>query len=908
VFKVIEFIKKRDGKKVRFESNKVNVAIKKAFLSQSMPNDKSADSLTDQVVKVIGSKSYKDIPTVENIQDIVENVLILNGYTDTAKAYILYRQKHKEIREEETIEKIKENKLSVKKEDGSLVPFNSVIIKNKVSNLIDGLSFIDIDGIVTEVSKTVYDQILIEEIDKSILNAVTLKIENHYNYSYLASRLVLNKLYKMGLGCDFSSKELSSLYKNKFEGYIDNGIAEGLLNPKLKEFDFDKISEAIEGSRDRNFQFLGLQTINDRYLLRTRKEDKVFELPQWMLMRVAMGLSLLEEEKEKYAIKFYEVLSKMLVLSSTPTLFNSGTTHSQMSSCYVNSAEDSIAGIFKTYSDCAKLSKWAGGIGTDWTQIRAKNAKIHGTNGESQGVIPFLKIYNDIALAVNQGGKRRGAMAAYLDMWHKDVEEFLELKKNTGDERRRAHDIHTACMIPDLFMKRVKENGKWTLFSPETVPDLLNSYGKKFNEKYEAYESQDLRGAKSVNAVDLWRKLLTMLYETGHPWITFKDSINVRNPQDHVGIVRSSNLCTEITLNTSENETAVCNLASINLSKMIEGKELDEELIKDTVVTAIRMLDNVIDNNFYPIPEAKDANLKHRAIGLGVMGYQDALYQLRIHFDSDENIEFADKSMEMVSYYAIMGSSLLAKERGQYKSYKGSKWDRGIFPLDSVKLLEEERGMSIPISKESRMDWEELKKQVAENGMRNSNCMAIAPTATIANIAGTTPCVEPTFKNIYMKENLSGNFVVVNKYLIDTLYEQGIWDSDILTKIKINNGSILGIDEISADIRNRYKETFEIDPKWILGAAAHRAKWIDQSASTNIFIKTTSGKVINDLYFMAWELGLKTTYYLRTLAASQVTKTAIIEKESIVKEKKEIEIKEQVKVCSISDPDCESCQ
>jgi len=893
---IIEYVIKRDGKKAEFDKVKIQSAINKAFLANGTGDANISKRLSEQVMQILESKFEDEIPSVEHIQDIVENVLILNNYVEISKSYIRYREKHKEIREKKTLDSIKEHRLRIRNHDNELEIFDPEKIKEYLKKIGEGLSKVDIKEIVDEVCKTIYNEITIKELYKAVLSAVNQRIEKHYNYSYFAARIILNQDYKDVLGVRIFSEDLKAKYKKGFKEYIKKGVDEELLNPKLLDFDLEKISEKIESDRDLNFFYLGLQTIHDRYLIRSRKNKEILELPQWLWMRVAMGMALKEKEREKYAIEFYDKLSRLLVVSSTPTLFNSGTIRSQMSSCYVNTVDDSIHGIFKNYSDCGHLSKWAGGIGTDWTPVRAKGAKIFGTNGESQGIIPFIKIYNDVALAVNQGGKRRGAMAAYLEIWHRDIEEFLELKKNTGDERRRAHDIHTACMVNDLFMKRVKEKGKWTLFSPDTVNGLNELYGKEFEEKYIEFESKDTYGKKTVDAVELWRKLLTMLYETGHPWIVFKEPINVRNPQDHKGIIRSSNLCTEITLNTSKEETAVCNLASLNLGRMIKDKKLNEELIKETVTTAMRMLDNVIDNNFYPIPEAENSNLKHRPVGLGLMGYQDALYQIGIDFDSDENLDFADNSMEMISYYSILASSNLAKERGSYESYKDSKWDRGILPDDTIDLLEKERGEKIEVSRETKMDWSTVRSNIKEHGMRNSNCMAIAPTATISNIAGTTPCVEPTYKNIYMKENLSGNFVVINRKLIDALEKEGLWNNEILTKIKINNGSIVEIDEIPAELRRMFKETFEIDSRWIINAAARRARWIDQSASTNLFIKTTSGKTISDLYMLAWRTGLKTTYYLRSLAASQVTKTVSLDTEK------------EVKVCSILDPDCESCQ
>ena len=614
---------------------------------------------------------------------------------------------------------------------------------------------------------------------------------------------------------------------------------------------------------------------------------------------------------QAHAISFYNCLSQLFVVSSTPTLFNSGTCHSQMSSCYLNTVMDNLTHIFKVHGDNAQLSKYAGGIGTDWTNVRATNAFIKGTNGKSQGIIPFLKIFNDVALAVNQGGKRRGAMCAYLEVWHRDLEEFLEAKKNTGDERRRLHDVNTACWIPDLFMQRVQEGGSWTLFSPSDVPDLHDLTGAAFKKRYEEYEQQSIIGSKKVDALTLWRKMLTMLFETGHPWITFKDPCNIRSPQDHCGRVHSSNLCTEITLNTNETETAVCNLASVNLARMLnaEGTGLDEKRLSESVATAMRMLDNVIDNNFYPTAEARNSNLQHRPVGLGLMGYADCLYQLGISFDSKENVAFADESMELISYHAILASSRLAKERGSYESYKGSKWERGMLPLDTLDELEKERGEKIEVNRSSKQDWAPVREHIKKHGMRNSNCMAIAPTATISNIAGCMPCTEPAFKNIYMKENLSGSFIVINRHLVADLEAAGLWNETTLAKIKIANGSIADIADIPQEIKNKYKEVFEIDPEWIVAAASVRSKWIDQSASTNIFLGKPSGKTLHDTYFAAWRMGLKTTYYLRTLAVTQVQKTTTVP----VANKKPLETEKVAavstgKMCKLNDPDCEACQ
>jgi ribonucleoside-diphosphate reductase alpha chain len=880
--KKVRSIKKRNGEIVPFDADKIYIVIKKAFLAYNLSNDTIFKTLQQGVINVVETKySTDEVPTVEQIQDIVELVMISQGFTEVARGFMAYRVKHKAMREEKTRSMIEASKLYITKTDGRKVIFDPQSVQNRLTKLAIGLEKISIHEVVEEVCKTVYDGIKADEVEMLILNCVKARIEEHYDYSYLSSRFVVDQLYQSVLNVPFYSDNLETMYQHKFENYINKGVELGLISPKLKEFDLQKISQGLVSSRDLLLMYLGMQTIKDRYLLKTRqKPQKIFELPQWLWMRVAMGLALKEENKEDKAIEFYNVLSQMYAVSSTPTLFNSGTTHSQMSSCYLNTVEDSLTGIFKNYSDCAQLSKWAGGIGTDWTYVRAKGSKIRGTNGESQGIIPFIKIYNDVALAVNQGGKRRGAMAAYLEVWHSDIHEFLELRKNTGDERRRAHDIHTAAYVCDLFMKRVKEKGKWTLFSPCKVKDLHDLYGKEFEDRYEWYEQQNLEGAKTVDAATLWKKILTMLFETGHPWITYKDTINIRSPQDHVGVIHNSNLCTEITLNTSAQETAVCNLGSLNLSRMIKNGEIDEELVKKTVFTMIRMLDNVVDNNFYPTTEAKASNMRHRPIGLGVMGYQDALYQLNIDFDSAENIDFADRSMEMISYYAILASSNLAKERGAYESFKGSKWDRGILPLDTLDLLEKERGQKVKVNRTSRMDWDSLRSQVQENGMRNSNTMAIAPTATIANITGVVPCVEPIYKNIYMKENLSGNFVVINKYLVDALESRGNWTKEILNQIKLNDGSIANVKGVPETVKRRFKEVFEIDPVWVIECAARRSKWIDQSASTNIFLKTTSGKVVSDIYNLVWEMGIKTTYYLRTLAATQVMKTVQSESES----------------------------
>ena len=910
--RTLESIITRNGQPVPFDEKRIFIAIEKAFLSENITNPEQISSLTHQVVTTLDRASESGPVSVELVQDTVEEILMSSNLHKVAKNYILYRQAHTQKRQERVLTSIKDKTLEVKVSETETIIFNPASIEENLRQLTPDLMRVSIAELVEAVTKQIYNRIPQKEIDTLVLSAARDRIELHYEYAFLASRISLNNLYLSIVGDRFNSDTIEQSYRINFADFINKGVALDMLNPELATFDMEKISAAIEPDRDKLFLYLGTQIVMDRYLLRDRTTaHTIYELPQWFWMRVAMGLSIKEDNREERAIEFYGILSKLDLVSSTPTLFNSGTTHSQMSSCYLNIADDSLDGIFKLYSDNAQLSKWAGGIGSDWTNIRATGSEIHGTNGTSQGVIPFIKIFNDVALAVNQGGKRKGAMCAYMEVWHLDYEQFLELKKNTGDERRRAHDINTASWIPDLFMKRVQNNETWTLFCPSDVPELHDLYGKEFEEKYIEYERKGLPRAKQVVASDIWRKMLTMLYETGHPWITFKDAANVRNPQDHAGVIHSSNLCTEITLNTSKDETAVCNLASINLAHMITDGKLDEEKIKKTVDIGIRMLDNVIDNNFYPTIEAERANFKHRAVGLGMMGYQDALYKMNIFFDSEENLNFADESMEMVSYYAILASSKLAKERGTYQSYAGSKWDRGLMPVDTLDILEENRGQKLKIDRNEKMDWSAVRAHVKEFGMRNSNTMAIAPTATISNISGVYPCIEPAFKNIYMKENLSGNFIVMNKYLIDDLEKMGLWDEETIRKIKLHDGSISSLTELPVSITRKYKETFEIDMQWIVGCSAKRSKWIDQSASTNIFMATKSGKALSDVYMLAWEMGLKTTYYLRTLGASQVTKATVgaTESKGNKPENETVAVTAPaVNVCSILDPECEACQ
>lgn len=911
---MISQIRRRTGECVDFELVKIQKAIFGAAQEVERGDQAFAKALSEEVFKLLHEKFGAAIPGVEDIQDTVEEVLIKNGEVAVSRAFIVYRERRKQERKEhyqDILTKMKKHEIMVKHSDGSSEMFDMSKILQSVQSAADGLKKVNKELIVMDACKSLYPGVSVREIETAVINSAKGKIERHPEYSFVSARLLLQQMYKEVFASsgkhDF--KEVSKKYISDFSDYLQKGVDFEILSPELQTFDLKKIEAALCPERDFLFQFLGAQTFYDRYLLKDRASvQSIFELPQWLWMRVAMGLALSEkkEDREDRAIEFYNVLSQFLFISSTPTLFNSGTTHSQMSSCYLNTVEDSITGIFKSYADNAQLSKWAGGIGTDWTPVRSKNARIHGTNGSSQGVIPFLKIFNDTALAVNQGGKRKGAMCAYLEVWHGDVEEFLDARKNTGDERRRLHDVNTALWIPDLFMKRVQENGMWTLFSPADVPGLHDAYGKDFEEMYVKYENEKLDLSRQIEAKTLWRKMLTMLYETGHPWITFKDPANVRNPQSHVGVIHNSNLCTEIMLNTSKEETAVCNLGSVNLSRMIIDKKLNEALIKKTVATGMRMLDNVVDTNFYPIPEAEYSNKKHRPIGLGMMGYQEALYQMDISFESQENLQFADESMEMISYYSIFASSQIAKEKGSYSSFPGSKWDQGILPYDTVDLYENSRNVPVICNRQQKLDWSIVKDHIAEHGMRNALCMAIAPTATISNIAGTTPCTEPTYKNIYIKENLSGKFTLINPYLVQDLEDLGLWTENIMNKLKFYDGSVQDITEIPDHIKSKYKETFEVAPEWIIHAAARRGKWIDQAASTNIFLSTTSGKILNDTYMLAWKVGLKTTYYLRSLAVSQVEKMVQIDedKPAVVAPK----LTTAQLIAKMAEPDCESCQ
>jgi ribonucleoside-diphosphate reductase alpha chain len=878
-------VKKRDGTVVEFKPEKIAEAIRKAVLA-TRGNTANVDinALTDHVLKGIEVQysGYKT-PDVEGIQNMVERTLMEFGLYDVSKAYILYRERHREIREikqKEIISNIESGKIFVIKRDGSKETFSSAKLRAYLARACKGYEgVVDIDGLVRQCELGIYQDIKTSELAKlAIMSSKALIEKDPTAYEAITTRLLLSSLYKEALAPGFS-KDIREAYSKSFAASIRKGVEQGFLAKEMLNFDLEKLSRILIFDRDLLMNSRGIQTLYDRYFIKDKVTSLPIETPQFFWMRVAMGLSLNEKDKETKAMQFYEVLSSMRFVASTPTLFHSGTTRPQLSSCYLTTVEDDLSHIFKSIGDNAQLSKWSGGLGNDWTNIRATGSLIKSTNVESQGVIPFLKIANDTTVAINRSGKRRGATCAYLETWHLDIEDFLDLRKSTGDERRRTHDMDTANWIPDLFMKRVLNDENWTLFSPEEVPELHQTYGRKFEEKYAEYEKKAMEGKmamfKIVRAQQLWRKMITSLFETGHPWMVFKDPANIRSPQDHAGVVHSSNLCTEITLNTSKDETAVCNLGSINLASHILDGKLDASLLKDTVYTAMRMLDNVIDINYYPTTEAKNSNMKHRPVGLGIMGYQDALYLLGCNFDSEAALGFSDESMEAISYYAILASTELAKERGVYESYRGSKWDRGILPMDSFELLEQERGMKIDVPRTSKMDWSLVRKAIKENGMRNSNTMAIAPTATISNIAGCYPSIEPIYKNIYVKSNMSGEFTVVNKFLVEDLKANELWNKTLLEKIKENDGNIQHIESLPKKIKDKYKEAFDIDPEIMIAAAARRMKWIDQSQSLNIFSATSSGKRLSEIYIYAWKMGLKSTYYLRTIAASTVEKSTL---------------------------------
>jgi len=945
------FVTKRNGEVVSFDIEKVKTAISKAVRAEKKEvNPEGLNLIVKNIAEEIQLRFVDFYPNVENVQDIVEKHLVDNDLYEIAKGYILYRAKRREERDKEqeiTIEKAKLGRLRVKKKDGRTILFDINKINQMIKDAVRGFEQeVSVEEISKEVVKNIYDGVTVDEIEKALILASISFIERDPSYNFVSSKLFLYKLYREVVGEPYNNPNRENLYRSSFTYSVQKGIEEGIFDRRLLEFDLERLSRELILERDDLIQYMGLEILHDRYFARIGKRR--IEMPQAFWMRVAMGLALLEgDQKNEKAVEFYNLLSSLKFVSSSPTLFNSGSTHPQLSSCYLTTVSDDLHHIFKSFGDNAQLSKWSGGVANDWSSIRGVGSIIQSNRIESQGVIPFLRIANDAALAINRSGRKRGAVVAYLETWHFEIEDFLDLRRNTGDERRRTPDMNTANWIPDLFMKRVMNNQDWTLFSPSDVSDLHDIYGKKFEKRYEEYEEMAKRGEieqfKVVSAVKLWRKMLSMLFETGHPWMTFKDPCNIRSPQDHVGVIHSSNLCTEITLNTSEDEIAVCNLGSINLGRHIIDGKLDQEMVEKTVRTAIRMLDNVIDINFYPTKEAKNSNLKHRPIGLGLMGFQDALYNLDINFSSKEAIEFADRSMEIISYYAILTSSELAKERGEYSSYKGSKWDRGIFPVDTLSLLEEERGMKIDVDRTEHLDWTNVRQHVKEHGLRNSNIIAIAPTATIGNIGGAYPCIEPIYKNIYVKANVTGEFTVVNNYLVNDLKKLNLWNNEMLEQLKYSDGNLSKIGSIPDKLKEKYKEAFDVDPRTFVDIAAARGKWIDQSQSLNIFLQGVSGKKLDDAYMYAWAKGLKTTYYLRSMAATQIEKstldaqkygftqkrdgsdsvapsTAVVaekpiedNKISLVVDKPSVaapvpEVKAPPKLCLIEDPDCEACQ
>jgi ribonucleoside-diphosphate reductase alpha chain len=876
----LDSIRKRNNELAPFDRSRIESAIEQACMAVEHNDFTFIPEITTQIILDLQSKfGERDyVPSVEDIQDYVELHLMRAGRFDVAKHYITYRAKRQEERQEIVEEKIEQQALKVQKRDNRIETFDMSKVRRVFELATNGHPDIDIDVLVGNFHTNIFDGIRSTDISQAMIMTSKSYIERDPQYSYVTAKLFLMNYYKEIIGSsDMKNAGFTKSYKEAFKYNIKFLIETEHLAADLAGYDLDVIAEALVPERDGLLTYLSVQNLYDRYFIHHEKVRR--ELPQAFWMRVAMGLAKKEENKEQWAIDFYHQFSQLNFISSTPTLFNSGTKRSQLSSCYLSTVEDDLHSIFKIIADDAQLSKWAGGLGNDWTNIRATGSKIKGTNGESQGVIPFLKIANDTAVAVNQGGKRKGALCAYIECWHLDFPDFAELRKNTGDERRRTHDMNTAAWIPDLFMKRVESDGDWTLFSPSDVPDLHHIYGMSFERKYAEYEKMTQNGQishfKVMKAKELWRKMLSMLFETGHPWITFKDPCNVRSPQDHVGVIHNSNLCTEITLNTSAEETAVCNLGSVNLTKHIINGRLDHDMLARTVKLGMRMLDNVIDINFYPTKEAETSNMRHRPVGLGIMGLADALYLLDIPFDSEEAVEFNDRMMEAVSYYAILGSSELAKERGAYSSFKGSKWDRNLLPIDTVGLLEIERGQTIEVNRSSALDWTPVREHIRQHGMRNSNTMAIAPTATISNIAGSYPCIEPIYKNLYVKSNLSGEFTVINHYLVLDLQKLGLWDAQMVADLKFHDGSIQSIERIPLHVRDKYKEVFEISQEWVIKAAAVRGKWIDQAQSVNIFIKGASGKVLNDTYMMAWKAGLKTTYYLRTLGATSVEKSTL---------------------------------
>ena len=931
---------RRNGSVVSFEPNKIAVALMKAFLAvhgtqgaASASVRETVDALTEQVVRaLLRSRPGGGTFHIEDVQDQVELGLMRGSHHEVARAYVLYRERRAQERARQSQPDVAAEPVLHVTDGGQRVPLDMAALRALVESSCAGLGAdVSAEPILAETRRNLYDGVPIEEVHKACILAARTLIEKDPAYTRATARLLLHTIRKEILGEEVSQEQMAGRYADYFPQFIKKGIEAELLDSKLGQFDLARLGAALKAERDMQFDYLGLQTLYDRYFLHI--EDTRIEMPQAFFMRVAMGLSLNEIDREARAIEFYDVLSTFDFMSSTPTLFNSGSLRSQLSSCYLTTVADDLDGIYEALKENALLSKFAGGLGNDWTRVRALGSYIKGTNGKSQGVVPFLKVVNDTAVAVNQGGKRKGAVCAYLESWHLDIEEFLELRKNTGDDRRRTHDMNTANWIPDLFMRRVAEGGDWTLFSPSTCPDLHDKFGAAFEKAYVAYEEKVDRGEiklyKRMPAKDLWRKMLSMLFETGHPWITFKDACNVRSPQQHAGVVHSSNLCTEITLNTSDTEIAVCNLGSVNLAQHLTdgpgGKVIDHAKLKKTVSTAMRMLDNVIDINYYAVKKARDSNLRHRPVGLGLMGFQDALYQLRVPYGSQAAVEFADRSMEAICYYAYWASSELAEERGRYSSYRGSLWDRGVLPLDSLNLLAEQRGGYVEVDRSATLDWDGLRARIAQHGMRNSNCTAIAPTATISNIIGVDASIEPCFGNLSVKSNLSGEFTVVNEYLVRDLKKLGLWDDVMVMDLKHFDGSLRRIDRVPEELKQLYATAFEIEPQWLIEAGARRQKWIDQAQSLNIYMAGASGKKLDETYKLAWLRGLKTTYYLRTMGATHAEKSTVAAgalnavssgaaptmsaaPAAVVAPVADEVPASDIKFCSIDNPDCEACQ
>jgi ribonucleoside-diphosphate reductase alpha chain len=940
---------RRNGSVVPFEPNKIAVAMMKAFLAvhgtqgaASASVRETVDQLTQAVIRaMVRSRPGGGTFHIEDVQDQVELGLMRGGHHEIARAYVLYRERRSQERAKQNVEQAPKTPQLHALEGGQRIPLDLDNLKGLIVSACQNLGAdVKPDPIMAETMRNLYDGVPMDEVYKASILAARTLIEKDPDYTYATARLLLHTIFKEVLGRDLPPSEMAASYPDYFPGFIKKGVDNELLDERLLQYDLKKLGAALKAERDLKFDYLGLQTLYDRYFLHVRKTR--IELPQAFFMRVAMGLALNEIDREARAIEFYEVLSSFDFMSSTPTLFNSGTLRSQLSSCYLTTVPDDLDGIYESIKENALLSKFAGGLGNDWTRVRALGSHIKGTNGESQGVVPFLKVVNDTAVAVNQGGKRKGAVCTYLESWHLDIEEFLELRKNTGDDRRRTHDMNTANWIPDLFMRRVMEKGEWTLFSPSNVPDLHDKFGADFEKAYVAYEEKAKRGeikpTRTVQATDMWRKMLTMLFETGHPWITFKDACNVRSPQQHVGVVHSSNLCTEITLNTSDTETAVCNLGSVNLLQHLKdgpdgvtggSQVLDHDKLKRTIATAMRMLDNVIDINYYAVKKARDSNMRHRPVGLGVMGFQDALYELRIPYASQEAVDFADQSMEAVCYHAYWASTELARERGKYSSYKGSLWDKGILPLDTLELLTQARGGYVEVDRSGSMDWDALRKKIAADGMRNSNCVAIAPTATISNIIGVDASIEPCFGNLSVKSNLSGEFTVINHYLVRDLKRLGLWDDVMVMDLKHFDGSLRPIDRVPQEVKALYATAFEVEATWLVEAAARRQKWIDQAQSLNIYMAGASGKKLDDTYKLAWLRGLKTTYYLRTTSATHAEKSTVqsgrlnavssgaaqggmsaldAAAAAAAAQMNAAAPATDIKFCAIDDPTCEACQ